>query len=207
MSEPANETPAERQEAAATRRRWVTLAEVVAVAGVLIAALTWWQGSSDRRDAIQVREDERRSTREAEAAERRRIGLIATDGGGDTLAFKGVACAVQVASFTFPPALKLADRSTVTVHAIQADWFAEPLLKLTDGGPDTREGRLPVLIDSDCQDERGARSERAIYDLIWRTHPRFARGRALEIRGLVLREGGGSPKRLDTLWAREKPAG
>jgi len=36
----STETPTERREAAATRRRWVTLAEVVAVAGVLIAALT-----------------------------------------------------------------------------------------------------------------------------------------------------------------------
>ena len=35
----STKTPTERCEAAATRRRWVTLAEVVAVAGVLIAAL------------------------------------------------------------------------------------------------------------------------------------------------------------------------
>ncbi|WP_331042516.1 hypothetical protein [Sphingomonas sp.] len=173
--------------------------------GLLIGAATLWNSWSERRDAAQVREDAQRTGREAAASERRRIGLIATDEGGASLAFKGVACALQVTTITFPPALHLADRSTVTVHEMEADWLADPLLKLTDGGADTRQGRLPVLIDSDCQDERGARSERAIYDLIWRTHPRPLRGRALEIRGMVLREGGGTPARLDALWARAKP--
>ena len=44
-----SDTPSERAEAAATRRRWITLAEVVAVAGVLIGALTLYTNWSDRR--------------------------------------------------------------------------------------------------------------------------------------------------------------
>jgi predicted negative regulator of RcsB-dependent stress response len=44
----SRETPTERREAAETRRRWVTLAEVLAVAGVLIAALTLWSNWSER---------------------------------------------------------------------------------------------------------------------------------------------------------------
>jgi type II secretory pathway pseudopilin PulG len=204
-----SETPAERREAAATRRRWVTLAEVVAVAGVLIAALTLWQSWSDRRTDAQVRQDERRAAQAQAAAGRRHIGLIATDAGGDTLSFKGVACALQATTLTFPSALNVPPRSTVTVHEIDADWFAKPLLAITDGGDDRREGRMPVLIESGCQDENGERGERAIYDIAYRIHPRLLRGRAVEVRGLVLREavdGSRAKRRLDAAWAREKPA-
>ena len=39
----------ETADQARTRRRWITLAEVVAVAGVVIAALTLYLNVSDRR--------------------------------------------------------------------------------------------------------------------------------------------------------------
>jgi hypothetical protein len=42
-----SETPDQAQ----TRRRWITLAEVVAVAGVIIAALTLYNNWQERRDA------------------------------------------------------------------------------------------------------------------------------------------------------------
>lgn len=209
MTDPApptdqNETPAEKAEAQAIRRRWVTLGEIIAVAGVVIAALTLWNSFYERRDAEQVRQDERRAANEASAAERRRIGLVATDEGGDTLGFKGVECALQATTITFPPALGVAPQFTVTVHEIRADWFAKPLRKITDGGPDKRDGRIPVLIESQCLGEGGARNERAIYDIVYRMEPRILQPRAVKVRGLVLHEQAGpnAKARLDALWRR-----
>lgn len=198
------ETPAEKAEAQAIRRRWVTLGEIIAVAGVVIAALTLWNSFYERRDAEQVRQDERRAAQEAAAAERRRIGLVATDEGGDALGFKGVECALQATTITFPPALGVAPQFTVTVHEIRADWFAKPLRKITNGGPDQRDGRIPVLIESQCLGEGGARNERAIYDIVYRTEPRILQSRAVKVRGLVLRESAGAnaKARLDALWRR-----
>ena len=40
----------ETSEQAKTRRRWLTLAELVAVSGLLIGALTLWLNWSDKRD-------------------------------------------------------------------------------------------------------------------------------------------------------------
>ncbi|MEP6786171.1 MAG: hypothetical protein ABI898_10570 [Sphingomonadales bacterium] len=206
MTDPSRtpETPAEKAEAQAIRKRWVTLGEIVAVAGVIIAALTLWNSFYERRDAEQVRQDERRAAQENAAAERRRIGLVATDAGGDTLTFRGVECALQSTDITFPTALGIAPQLTVTVHEIQADWFAKPLLKLTDGGPDRRDGRIPVLIESRCIGESGARTETAIYDIVYRIEPRILLGRSVKVRGMVLREAAGANARarLDALWGK-----
>lgn len=201
-ADPAPQTPAEKAEERAIRRRWITLGEIIAVAGVLIAALTLWNSFYERRDAEQVRQDERRAAQEAAAAERRRIGLVATDEGGDSLGFKGVECALQATTITFPPALDVAPQFTVTVHEIQADWFAKQLRKVTQGDKTQRDGRIPVLIESQCLGEGGARNERAIYDIVYRLEPRILQSRAVKVRGLVLHEAAGAnaKARLDALW-------
>lgn len=204
-ADPVPETPAEKAEAQAIRKRWITLGEFLAVAGVIIAALTLWNSFYERRDAEQVRQDERRATQEAEAAQLRRIGLIATDDGGSTLGFNGVACALQASDITFPAALGVAPQSTVTVHEIQAAWFSDELRKqLKD--KDRREGRIPVLIESRCIGANGARVERALYDIVYRMEPRILQSRAVKVRGLIFHEqaAANAPARLDALWASRR---
>lgn len=198
------ESPAEKAEKRAIRRRWLTIGELVAVAGVVIAGLTLWNGWSERRDAAATHAAEQAAAKAEAAATRRRIGLIATDKGGDALAFKGVECALQATDIRFPKALGVEPQFTVTVHEIQAEWMSKSLLKLTDGGADRRRGRLPILIDSRCEGAGGARRESAIYDLVWETEPGLF-GRSLKLRGLVLREdeaGRNGQARLDALWTK-----
>ncbi len=199
-----NEEQAEKAEKQAIRRRWLTIGELVAVAGVVIAGLTLWNGWSERRDAAATRVAEQAAARAEAEATRRRVGLIATDAGGDTLAFKGIECALQATDIRFPKALGVEPQFTVTVHEIQAGWIAKPLLALTDGGADRRRGRLPMLIESRCDGAGGPRLERAIYDLVWETEPGLL-GRSLKLRGLVLREdkvGKNADARLNALWTR-----
>lgn len=198
------QTQAEQAEAKAIRRRWLTIGELVAVTGVLIAALTLWNNWSARRDEAAARADEQASARAEAAVARHRIGLVATGTKGNTLAFKGVACALQATDIRFPSALGVEPQFTVTVHEIHADWLAKPLLKMTDGGPDRRRGRIPVLIDSRCEGANGPRTESAIYDLAWEIEPGLL-GRSLKLRGLVQREdeaGKDGKARLDALWTK-----
>lgn len=189
--------PAER----AARRRWLTLAEFVGVGGLLIGAATLWLNFAERREASAQRDADQAAARAASAATRQRVGLVATDAGGARLGFRAIACALQATDIRFPKALGVAPQSTVTTHAIEAEWIAAPLLKATDGGPDRRRGRLPVLIESRCEDAGGPRVERAIYDIAWETEPGLF-GRSLRVRGLVARGGPADPARLDTLWTR-----
>src|SRR4051812_2841650 len=51
----------ERAEAAATRRRWISLAELVGVAGLIIAAISLWMSWADRRADIADKQAEQAS--------------------------------------------------------------------------------------------------------------------------------------------------
>jgi hypothetical protein len=198
----------ERAEERQRRRRWLTLGETVAVAGLLIAALSLYLGWSSRRDDEAQRRAEQAAARKAEAEQRGHIGLVATDADGEVLSFKGVACALQSADIRFPSALGVPAQSTSLTYRIKADWFDGQLLDAIAPAK-ADQGRLPVLIDSRCTGEDGDRVEHAIYDIPYRVDSRLLRGKTVHLRGLVLREYVGAANgqaRLDTVWRALAPA-
>jgi hypothetical protein len=199
-----SETPDEKR----TRRRWINLAELVAVAGLLIGALTLWLNWSDRREEKAQAAAASQAAVRDKAEERRRIGLVATKAEGDEVTFKGVACALQTADITFPTALGAETRNTVLEHRIEADWFKKPLLKVADAAGQ-KSGRLPVLISSQCVSEDGERLETAIYDLPYRVSDGgLFGGKSVELQGLILRERTSEARgqaRLDAIWRQTAP--
>lgn len=200
--EAAAQQAVDRAEAAATRRRWVTLAELVGVAGLIIAAAGLWMTWSDRRADDQAKQVEKAS----EAKVRTLVMLKgAVEKGGDRLKLSDAAHDVQNIDVTFPSALGIAAQNSVLEPRIEASWFSGPLLSLTDNGPDSQEGRMPVLITASYWDADTERRDTAIYDVVWKTKGRMLLGRALHVEGLMLRERAGSKARLDAIWAREKP--
>lgn len=195
-----SETSGQEQDRA-TRRRWITLAELVAVAGVLIAALTLYLGWADRR----ADEATRRAETSSAARERSRVDLKATvENDGATLTLTDERHDLSELVVTFPRALGASTQRPAET-AIEAEWVAAPLLKLTDGAADERTGRLPVLLTVRYWDGDAARTATGIYDLVWKTEGRMLRGRTLTLEGLRLRERGGGQARLDAIWTREKP--
>jgi len=183
----------ETRDQADTRRRWITLAELVAVAGVVIAALTLWTSWSDKREArdnaVASAQDEARLDASGEVRDNGRSILI-TDERHD----------IREARFTFPSALGIAPQQPAGDPAMEAAWIAKPMLKLTDGGADDRTGRVPVLAAIRYWDGDRERQASAIYDLVWQTQGRMLRGRSFRLTGLKLRQHGGSVAALDRLW-------
>jgi predicted exporter len=90
-------------EAAAIRRRWITLGEVLAVIAVVISGLTLWNNWSDRRDDIAVKTADARQA----SAKAATLVLIAADHGERTLALKPTSPeqSVQSQKIIFPAAL------------------------------------------------------------------------------------------------------
>jgi hypothetical protein len=199
-----SETPQEKAEARAMRRRWLTIGEAVAVAGVVIAGLSWWNGYQERQDAAATRAVEKQAEAAERSAARHRVTLVTTKADDDGVEFKAQeGCPLQSSEIRFPSALGIQPKNTVVTHRIEADWLSKPLLALTKDGPERREGRVPVLIDASCTAEDGERSETAVYDVLWRTEPGgLLAGRSIELRGLVRRggTGAGTQPALDTLW-------
>ena len=200
--------PAASAERRAARRRWITFGEVVAAAGLIIAALSLYLNWSDRRADEAERRAEQAEARTTAAERGRHVGLVATDADGDVLAFKAAACALQSADISFPSALGVAAQSTTLNPRIDADWFAKPLLAALDPAK-AEAGRLPVLIESRCTSETGDRLERAIYEVPYSVDSRFLRGKAIRLSGLVLREyvtAANGQARLDAAWRKLAPA-
>jgi hypothetical protein len=196
---PPIETPAERAEKAAIRRRWITLAEWVGIAALVVSAAGLWMNWSDRKAD--------QAERASESVEKSRITFTASrSGGGAVLDLSDPDHRVQEVDVAFPPALGVDTQTGLTSPQISAQWFDKAMLKATDKGKDDREGRVPVLITAKWWDGDAPKTDRAIYQVRWKTAGRLFRGRTLDLEGASLAERGGSPARLDALWAKEKPA-
>lgn len=192
-----SETP----DQAATRRRWITLAEAVAVAGVLIAALTLYLSWSDRR--------EERAAQAASARQEMRkasvITLRATRArDGERLALADSAHPVDSIDVAFPAALGVPSQDGLVEPAIEARWIEDALLALNKR--DKARGRLPVLITSTFWEGETRRTAGAIYDVAWKADGGLF-GRSLKLEGMALRERGGNQSRLDAIWRRVAPKG
>ena len=188
------ETPGER-----TRRRWLTLAELVALAGVVIAALSLYLTWSDKRESA----DEKAT--QARAHEVVQFDATVVDE-GRTLRLADPAHKVQSAGVRFPTALAAGTHEALVDPRIEADWIRKPVLTLTRKGPDSQEGRVPILITADWWDGDTHRSDRAIYDLGWKKDGETIHGHSFKLEGVALRERGGNQARIDQLWAKEQPA-
>lgn len=184
------------------RRRWLSLAEFVAVAGLLIGAATLYLNWSDRRE-----DKTERARAEANEGKTKSIATLtgAAQRGGDTLALTDAAHTLTEATVRFPAGLKVAPQDAMPGPAIQASWFAPALLAATDKGPDAQSGRLPVLISVGWWDGDAKHTSTARYDLLWRTHGRTLRGRRLELTGIALADRSASASALDQAWAQRKP--
>jgi hypothetical protein len=184
---------------AATRRRWITLAELVAVAGVVIAGLTFWSSWSDRRDARVAAE----AAAGADAREKARLEVTGeVRDGGRSILLRDERHDIQQVRFTFPAGLGVPAQEPAGDPAIDADWISSAMLKLTDGGADDRTGRLPVLASITYWDGDRARQTALTFDLIWRTEGRMLQGRTFKLEGLRLRQRGGSTAGLERLWRK-----
>lgn len=195
----SDDTPQEKAEAQAIRRRWVTVGELVAVAGVLIAALSLWMNWSDRK----ADESERRVAESKTATANARLDLrVAVIEDGRQVSVTDPAHELLDTTVAFPTPLGVSARTPV-VPAISVAWFTAALRGATDGGRDEVEGRLPVLVTVRYRSGDAVRQDRAIVDVAWRTSGRMFAGRGVRIIAASVRQRGGDQARINALWTAE----
>jgi hypothetical protein len=176
-------------EAAAIRRRWLTLGEMLAVAAVAISALTLWLNWSERSDTHAQKTAE--STQAADRAATLTLGARPIDK-GDTLELKPVSAEQQVQGQTirFPAVLEIDPIETNGDPRIEARWFDDPLkiMRNRAGLPDDSRGdeRLPVVITTRFLIDGRSHEDVALYDIGYTIKGRMFSGHVLALRGLSL---------------------
>ena len=204
------QTPAQAAEAAAIRRRWITLGEVLAVVAVAISGLTLWNSYSERTRA----EAERQAEKE-EAASRAATLVLraerAEDGARLVLAPADPATVIQSQTFAFPSALGIDAVETVVEPRIEAEWIEDAVKKAArDAKEETSGDRLlPVAITTRFTSGGEMRSYTAIYDVGYGIEEGgFLEGSDVTLRGLSQVErvrANDAAIRLDALWkARQR---
>ena len=197
-------------EAAAIRRRWITLGEVLAVIAAIISALTLWNSWSQRSDSEAAR------SAEARQASTRAVTLVLTaaTSGARELALKPMSAgqSVQSQHISFPTALGAAPAETTGEPRIEAAWFERALKKARNqaGLPDDSRGdeRLPVLISTRFLVDGEAHDDVALYDVGYTISGRWLSGHSVTLRGLSLVsrvKGSNAQAMLDARWAQLFP--
>lgn len=186
---PDNNVEARAAEAAAIRRRWITLGEMLAVAAVIISALTLYLNWTERSDSQAQKEAE--SIHAATRAATLTLGAEAAAKGA-RLDLKPVADDQQVLGQTirFPAEFGIDPVETTGEARIEARWFEDSLKKARNkaGLPDDSRGdeRLPVVITTRFLADGDEREDVALYDIGYTIKGRILGGHALDLRGLSL---------------------
>lgn len=200
MSEP--ETPQARAaEAAAIRRRWITLGEVLAVVAVVISGLTFWNSYQERSSS----EAERAAEKQAKSEKAQTLILSAElDGRHLSLAARDPEQAIQGQTLAFPSALGAKAIDTVDPR-IEAGWIERAVNKIpksAKGG--SGDARLPVAITTRFVSGGETYADTAIYDVGYRIDEGLL-DNDVELLGLSLVERGtakNAQQKLDALWKR-----
>ena len=190
-------------EARATRRRWVTIGEVVGIAALAISAMSWWDAHNDRESA----QAERAVSEKRETVQKSFV-LTAT-GLGERLTLKPAreGQAIQDQSMTFPKAVRADPVDAAGDARIEAGWIEDGLRKAKAGGGEKRVHRVPVAIVTRYVSDGEVRTDRAVYDLAYTLHGRLLRGDEVRLEGLsLLKRGGVDQTALDAIWAKRAPA-
>lgn len=204
-----NQTKAEKAEAAAVRRRWITLGELLAVAAVIISGLTFWNSYSERRSNEVERQSDERS---AEVRARTLILRGVPDKEGEVLAISAPTDqAIQSQSVTFPTALDL-DSIETTNPRIEADWFDGALRKARRAAKqrdeDAGDERLPVAVTTRYVADGEMITDVSLYDVGYAVKDRFLRGGVVRLRGLSFvgrTRADAAQARVDALWQTRQP--
>lgn len=197
-------------EAAASRRRWITLGEVLAVLGICISALALWNSWSERSDNEAVK------SADAQRASARAVALVLTVGSSSErkLILKPASAdqSVQSQKIMFPTALGVAPAETTGEARIEVSWF-EHALKNARGLahlPDDSRGdeRLPVAITTRFLVDGEPHEDTALYDIGYGVTSHWIGGHSVSLRGISLVsrvKGGTAQARLDARWTRSLP--
>jgi hypothetical protein len=180
-----SETPEERREAAAIRRRWITLGEAVAVIAVLISAATLWNSYAERKSSEADRAAAAQKEGKVEAALVLRAHAV-DDGKKLTLEPVDSEQVIQSQRVILPAKLGVAPVETAGDARIEARWLSDALKKVETEQNRAGDLRVPIAIVSRFTSKGDVQSDGALYQLAYVREGHLLGGSSIRLRGLSL---------------------
>lgn len=190
------------------RLRWLTLAELVGLLALVVAAAGWWDS---HREHLQEDRD-RAAAASSQAAEARRAALresFLLTGTGDAerlrLSPARSEQVIQTQTLVFPSAVRKDPVETTGNPRLERRWFADGVKDAHALPKADAEARLPVGIETTYVEAGETRTDRAIYWVAYSAKHRMLRGSEVQLDGLSLaRRGvtGDLQAAVDAAWAR-----
>lgn len=186
--------------------RWLTLAELVGILALVVAALGWWDNHREK----QSQDQERAAEEKAKAAEARRevlkssfllTGDLRDDGERIRLAPARPDQVIQTQTLVFPSQIRTDRIETTGNPRLDRGWIEDGLKRAG------REGavRVPVGIETTYVDGGDLKTDRSIYVVGATVKPRMLRGALVKLEGLsISRRGVAGDLRaaVDAAWGR-----
>jgi hypothetical protein len=194
--------------------RWLSLAELVGIVAVAIAALGYWDSHRERAQTDRERAAEAQEKKAEAQAGALKLSFLMTgtpEGGGDRLRLSTVHAeqVIQTQSVNFPSEVRGDAVQTTGNPRIEAGWFEGGLSKAEHArGSKQHQGRVPVGIVTVFIEDGQTKTDRSIYLVGYSAHPRVLRSDKVEMEGLSLvRRGVGDDVQaaVDAVWSRQNP--
>jgi hypothetical protein len=191
--------------------RWLTLAELVGILALVVAALGWWDNHREK----QQQDRERAISDQRMAAEARRqalkstfllVGQVGDDGQRIRLSSAHSDQVIQTQTLVFPQAIRRDTVETTGNPRIDRGWLEDGLKQaLHDRGKPQGAVRVPVGVVTTYVDGGEIKTDRSIYLIGATLKSRLLRGATLKFEGLSLsRRGvpGDLQAAVDAAWGR-----
>jgi hypothetical protein len=206
------DAPVSAPDSAAMRRRWMrwlTLGEIVAVAALVVSALTLWNNIEERRhsEVAQANQEKR-----ADVKARTLVLRAKVEKDGSRLALSALGDqSIQGQTIRFPAALDVSPVDS-TDPRIETSWFASGLKQARhDAGEEEKprgDARLPIAIVTRYYADGEMAEDVSIYDLGYAVKSGFLLGSDIKLRGLSLighANAKDAQAKIDALWRARHP--
>jgi len=183
--------------------RWLTLGEIVGVLAVIIAALGLWENHREHAEA--AKEHAAEIAAGALKDTFLMTGALGHDGAVVRLTSVHPDQVIQTQTVWFPADIRPDSIETTGNPRLEAGWIEDGVRKAaskSEGGK-TKEGRVPVGVQTVYIEDGATKTDNAVYDLAYSLHPRFMLGDKVALEGLSLgRRGvtGSLQGTVNTLW-------
>lgn len=187
--------------------RWLTLAEIVGIAAVTIAGLSFWDSHRERvqdnRERAATAAEQRQAEAKAGAIKASFLMTAARDEDGQSVRLTTVNSGqvIQTQTVWFPSSIRGDSVETTGNPRLEAGWIEDGLRKAAGK---SKTGRVPVGVLTVFIEDGQTRTDRAIYQLGYSLHPRTLRPDKVELEGLSLARRGVSgdlQTAADSLWS------